>query len=1318
MPSLTPSRVVALALTLVLWGVAAAGAHAQQVIETDPAVPTVNGPVTIQFDANAAGVSFGGDVYAHTGVYTDQSPNEWTCVKNQWPTSDAFDGERADTRLTEIGGGRYELTIDDIRAYYNANETGCTLGEDETITSMNFVFRNTEGDTQTDDLFVELGDPNATLSLAITNPQVPDLNPLIVENGETVTVDAEAVESGEDLEELALLLDGEVQTTTTETTLSYPLTFTTSGTRTLEVRARGTDGTEIVEGFDVVVAPPVADEARPAGIEDGITYTSETSVTLSMYGPDKENVYVIGDFNDWTVSNDYAMKRDPNGAESGGEAHWWITIDGLEPGQEYRFQYLVDGEIRMSDPFSAKVLSPDDRFIDNTTYPGLIAYPDEETTGMVSVLQTDQPTFDFSEFERPDPDELVVYELLLRDFVEESTYSTLTDTLDYLDNLGVNAVELMPVANFDGNISWGYNPNHHLALEKSYGTPQDFKQFVDEAHQRGIAVILDVVYNHATNRSPLIQIGVDALRGPGHAYNVFNHLNHDHPYIQYWVDRANAHWLTEYNVDGFRFDLTKGFASNDLVANNVDAYNADRVENLRRMATEAWQVDPEAYLIMEHFQREEELELASHERNRGRQGLMFWNGMSGPYGEAAMGYLDSDADLRGAYHPNIGLSPAAGNAVTYMESHDQQWLMRKMKEFGNASEDGAYDTTELSAALDRQKLMGGFFLTIPGPRMLWQFGELGYGWGPDECLKPGGSGNGDCTPADPGRTSPKPVRWDYNEDPARRAVYETWASLLNLRDDFAPFEALQSVDQLDVSGSSTIRRITLTDGEQQAYIIGNFGLTEQETTLDMPAEGTWYDFFPGTPVDITSADQDMTVSLQPSEFHVFTNEPVDFPAQDWAGYGALVTEQLAVSIDRGFGGAPATAANYRLVALPGNAEVPLSDAVDGRAERDWQAYWDNGSDSDFLVRFDGSDTFTFRPGRGFWLTSRENWTYSADIDALALDASGTTTIPVHEGWNIISNPLAASVDWSAVEAANGGTLNPAWSFDGTFSEAATFRSATAGTAYYFLNDDADRTTLTIPAPRADARASARTNTAPAMLELAASPANSSADTRPTSTVRMGVQSSANAVVAPPTAFEAVSLRIQPREQAAPRPERTRLHMAEARALTGDGETFNLALSAAAEGPVTLQPGALHAVQGHEAVLIDAATGTTYDLRTNDRITLSLDEGEARTLRVAIGTAGYVDRQTETAQPTELTLTAYPNPVQAQATMAYTLPEAGDVRLEVYDMLGRRVQVIENRRRDAGSYEATFTATDLASGVYFGRLTIDGETRTRKITVVR
>ncbi len=982
-----------LALMFALMGVSTVQAQSQDdAISTDPTVPTVNQPVTITFDASDTPLEgFNDDIYAHTGVFTDLFPEEdevWNCVKNFWPTQDEFTGERDDTRLTPVGDDLYELEIDDIRDYYNANETGCTLEDDEEIQTMNFVFRSTSGTPQTDDKFVALGDPDATLAVTITQPSVSGLNPFIIEDGDTVDIEAEASESGENLEEMVLTIDGQEEASTTNLQLSESVTFTNPGNREIEVTASGDQGTEVSDDVTIVVAPPVEEAARPAGVEDGITYDDgdPTTATFSLYAPGKEFVYLIGDFNDWEVDNDYFMNRESTTAfgDSDG-AHYWITIDGLTPGEEYGFQYLVDGEIRMGDLFSEKVLTPQDGFIEDDVYPDLLEYPEDETEGFVSVVQTDQDEFQFSDFERPDAGELVIYEFLIRDFNDEKTYASLIDELDYLEGLGVNAIELMPVSNFDGNISWGYNPNYHLALEKSYGPAEDFKQFVEEAHQRGMAVILDVVYNHATDPSPLIQLegnnpGESRFVGPGHDFNVFNHLNHDHEYIQYWMDRANEHWLETYNVDGFRFDLTKGFVTmepdNDFETGGFDPnpFYDRRVQNIERMADAMWDVDDSAYIILEHFQRDEELQMAEYRRDEGLQGMMFWQGMNSQYSDASMGFLGGASNLSDTYHPNIGLEPGVANSVTYMESHDEQWMMRNMREFGNASDDGEYDTQELETALERQKLMGGFFLTVPGPRMLWQLGELGYGWGENECLKPGGfDDDGICAPDDPGRTDPKPVRTEeYFNDPDRRAVYETWGALLNLRQEFEPMRSLTSVVNLDVnSGDDPIRYIRLVEGDQEVHIVGNFSLETAETDLSFLDNGTWYDFFPGEEFEINDENRNEAVPMQPSEFHVYVNEPVTFPEEDWPGYGVGTPgrefpPQVAESVDP------------QELVLGGDAfEADLNDIFSSSEEVSFNAFSSNDLIAD--ASLDGSS-----------LTVTPNGSGTATITLEATNPNGTT----------------------------------------------------------------------------------------------------------------------------------------------------------------------------------------------------------------------------------------------------------------------------------------------------------------------------------------
>lgn len=625
--------------------------------------------------------------------------------------------------------------------------------------------------------------------------------------------------------------------------------------------------------------PDVVDQPRPAGIEDGITYHDDdpTKVTLSMWAPGKEYVYVIGDFNNWQVESDYLMKRDVVDADN---VHFWLEVDGLTPGQEYAFQYLIDGNLRMADLFSEKVLSPwNDQWISESTYPNLMPFPHDFTTEMVTVIQPGREPFEWTanDFVRPDPSEMVVYELLIRDFFEDETYANLADTLGYLERLGVNAIELMPVSNFDGNDSWGYNPNFHLALDKAYGPAHEFKRFINEAHSRGIAVILDVVYNHATGQSPLVRLygsstSTNPLLGNGHEFNVFHHLNHNHPYIQYWMDRANRHWVERFRIDGYRFDLTKGFANN-FSGNNYHGYNAQRIANLKRMADALWEVDPDVYIILEHFtDNSEEQELAHHRRDEGKQGMLFWGNMNHQYNEASMGYHSGNqSNFTGVYHGSRGW--AAPNLVGFMESHDEQWLMFKNLNFGNR--EGSYDIRELPFALDRQKLVGAFFFTLPGPKMMWQFGELGYGGGPNECLKPGGD-DGDCLPSDPGRTDRKPIRWDYYDDPDRQLLYQTWKWLLKARNENPVFRSPETnVQFFDMSSAHKV--IRLTHPTMTAVLVGNFGVTNAEIDPRFPSSGTWYDYFSGESWEIEPGQENNRILISPGQFHIFTTELLETP---------------------------------------------------------------------------------------------------------------------------------------------------------------------------------------------------------------------------------------------------------------------------------------------------------------------------------------------------------------------------------------------------------------------------------------------------------
>ncbi|MCH8328496.1 MAG: hypothetical protein IID15_08265, partial [Candidatus Marinimicrobia bacterium] len=352
---------------------------------------------------------------------------------------------------------------------------------------------------------------------------------------------------------------------------------------------------------------------------------------MVLFAPHKEVVYLIGSFNDWLVDPQFQMNRYDSGADS---TMWWITLDGLTPGTEYAYQYLLDGGQRFADPYSAKVLDPDhDGAITSGTYPNLMPYPVNLTDGIVTSFVASPTLYEWQNsgsYIRPPREELVIYELLMRDFTTAHDYSSIIDSLDYLANLGINAIELLPNNEFPGNLGWGYNTSFHFALDKNYGPPETFKALVDSAHGRGIAVIMDMVLNHINEASPLVRLYFDADSGRPSALNPWLNpadnfenpepgswgpdMDHTSIHTQYYVDRVTRFWLTEYQVDGFRFDFTKGWSNtaHPLGADDWGSlYDQDRINILKRMADAMWAVDSTAYVILEHLAvNSEELELA------------------------------------------------------------------------------------------------------------------------------------------------------------------------------------------------------------------------------------------------------------------------------------------------------------------------------------------------------------------------------------------------------------------------------------------------------------------------------------------------------------------------------------------------------------------------------------------------------------------------------------------------------------------------------------------------------------------------------------
>lgn len=814
-----------------------------QLIYTEPFFPEVDDDVTVFYDAaagNGALAGFGGDIYAHAGVITDQStgPSDWKYVVTNWGVTDPK------VLMTDLGNDRYSISYN-IREYY-----GIPMGEE--VLQLSFVFRDGAGNivgrsADGSDIYTPVYQLDGALRTRFLTPTAN----LLTSIGQSIEVFGVASTSAN----LSLYDNGSLITQTTGTSIQEVLMPTSAGSHLIEFIANdGTSADTSVFSYIVPLDPPAQDP--PANTKNGINYTSETSVVLQLYAPNKENVFVLGDFNDWQLDENFQMQKSIDGNT------YWLAIDNLTAGQYYTFQYLVDGTIRIADPFSELILhDTEDQFIPAVTFPNLPAYPFGKATQEVSLIQPGAPEFDWQTtgYQRPAKTDLVIYELLMRDFIERHDYQTLLDTLDYLDRMGITAIEFMPVSEFDGNESWGYNPSYHMALDKYYGSPEAFKTIIDECHARGIAVILDVVYNQVTGRSPLAKLYWDAANNrpaaespylnaiPTHPFNVFNDVNHESPASIAWVEQIVEYWLTEYRIDGFRFDLSKGFTQTDY-GDNVGAwssYDAGRIATLKNYADVVWETTPGAYVIMEHFaNNDEETELSNY-------GMMLWGNMNHNANEATMGY--SGNNLNGLSYTSRGWSDP--NLISFVESHDEERLMYKNQAFGNSNAD--YDVKNLETGLQRQEAMAAFYYSIPGPKMLWQFGELGYDFSINYCTN--GSIDESC------RVGNKPIRWDYQQVAGRARLYDVNRAMMNLRKGYKVF----ATTDFDLQGNGFTKRINLNDSEMNVTVVTNFNIVGADANPNFQSTGTWYEYFSGDSIQVD--DPSAALSLLAGEYRLYTD---------------------------------------------------------------------------------------------------------------------------------------------------------------------------------------------------------------------------------------------------------------------------------------------------------------------------------------------------------------------------------------------------------------------------------------------------------------
>lgn len=808
--------------------------------------PAVDSTFTVTFDPNKGNgglAGFSGDVYIHLGAITNLSngASDWRLVRFDWAVNNAA------AKMTRQSNGKYTIILNP-RTYFTS------LGS-ETIQKLAMVFRSADGNavgrnSDGADIFIPLFN-NSALNVRFLEPEMqPAYDPKPVISVNAVGQELSVTGASSQKANLSLTLNG-----TSFATASNALQVTgkakiaASGVQTVKVIANGS----VEATFTFLIGGATVIEALPANAKIGVTYLNAgTSAIFALYAPNKQYVNVIGDFNNWTPSA--FMKKTPDGNI------WWIQVDNLNASTEYTYQYLVDGTLKVADPYSEKVFDPfNDQYIPAANNSNFGNYPTGKTTGIVSAMKGNQASYNWqNNFVRPVKSDLVIYELHLRDFLGANNYATLSDTLNYLSRLGVNAIELMPVTEFEGNSSWGYNPSFYFAPDKYYGNKQALQRFIDQCHGKGIAVIMDMVLNHSFGQSPMVQMYFDGANPsnspwfnstPMHPFNVGYDFNHESTHTKTFVKNVLKFWMQEYKVDGFRFDLSKGFTqtnygTGDAAVGPWGNYDAGRVAIWKDYNNYIKSIDVNNfYVILEHFAADQE------EKELSNEGMMFWNNLNYNFNEASMGYLDNNKSnfQRGIYTTHTFTQP--DYLVTYMESHDEERMMFKNLQYGNAS--GGYSIKDLNTALKRQEMSAAFLFAMPGPKMIWQFGELGY----------------DVPIDQNGRTGEKPLHWEYNTQPNRIALRDAFAKFINLKKKNTIFRSTS----IAYNFSGAIKYIKLIEGAKTVVVVGNFDVVSQPANVDFGVTGIWYDAANANHTT-TLAGNTYTATLAPGEYHIFSTQ--------------------------------------------------------------------------------------------------------------------------------------------------------------------------------------------------------------------------------------------------------------------------------------------------------------------------------------------------------------------------------------------------------------------------------------------------------------
>mgnify|MGYP005853490407 CR=1 FL=1 len=543
------------------------------------------------------------------------------------------------------------------------------------------------------------------------------------------------------------------------------------------------------------------------------------SIEFALFAPYNKAVTLFGSFSNW---EEIPMQKGDDG--------YFRTQVELEDGV-HQYKFRVQSKSWFVEPDQwVDIVDPYATDIDSPTQNGVIRIKGGQKIVDTYVWQNDDKPL-------PADDSLVIYEMHVSDFSggepdakPRGKFRHAIEKLDYLCELGVNAIELMPVKEYPGDYSWGYNPRYFFATESSYGSTEDLKQFIDECHGRGIRVLMDGIFNHSESECPLTQIDYDYWYhhdpkdpefnwGPEFNYEHYDENLETYP-ARKFVGDVVRFWIEEYHIDGIRYDAARQIGNFDFMhwivqetkqsAGSKPFYNVAEfvpenpdVTNMDGPMDGCWH-DSFYHTIVPHLCGDRfDMEELKDALDGKRQGFM-----------------------------------GATNIVNYLTNHDHNHLMA---EFADAE---IFD----EAAFKRAKLGAALLMTAVGIPMVWMGEEFG-----EYKSK---------------TIEPAKIDWSLLKNDENRSLFEYYKSLIYLRktnhalhtaniDFFHEDEEGQVLAycRWNEEGSRIVVIANFSDHFRAGYKVPNF-----------PKNGTWREWIGD--YDLESGDDNILIDLPEYEAKV------------------------------------------------------------------------------------------------------------------------------------------------------------------------------------------------------------------------------------------------------------------------------------------------------------------------------------------------------------------------------------------------------------------------------------------------------------------